>query len=209
MSRISVYDEAPRVPANQVPNATERVVMIRRIAKVTAGGKNMRFNALAALGDGDGHVGLGLGKADAVPEAIRKAVTIAKANIIKIPREGTTIPHEIRMKYGASEVLMRPAGQGTGVKAGATVRAIVELAGLRDVVTKSMGNPNPINLAKATMAALASLRYVERKSSAAVVTEQSNDLPKAGAGQAKPIGDPSEGSETAVDNSTETEAGEA
>ena len=209
MSRISVYDEAPRVPADQVPNATERVVMIRRIAKVTAGGKNMRFNALAALGDGDGHVGLGLGKADAVPDAIRKAVTIAKANIIRIAREGTTIPHEIRMKYGASEVLMRPAGQGTGVKAGATVRAIVELAGLRDVVTKSMGNPNPINLAKATMAALASLRYIERKSSTAVATEHSNDSPAASESEAGAIVAASERSEAAADNSTETEAGES
>ena len=176
MSRISVYDEAPRVPADQVPNATERVVMIRRITKVTAGGKNMRFNALAVLGDGDGHVGLGLGKADAVPDAIRKAVTIAKANIIRIAREGTTIPHEIRMKYGASDVLMRPAGLGTGIKAGATVRAIVELAGLRDVVTKSMGNSNPINLAKATMAALASLRQTDPKIPVVPKEKRSNDL---------------------------------
>lgn len=209
MSRISVYDEAPRVPAGQVPNATERVVMIRRIAKVTAGGKNMRFNALAALGDGDGHIGLGLGKADAVPDAIKKAVTIAKANIIKIAREGTTIPHEIRMKYGASEVLMRPAGQGTGVKAGATVRAIVELAGLRDVVTKSMGNPNPINLAKATMAALAALRQVDRHIPVAPKEERSNDLSASHESKAGVIIQGTEHSDSSVDDSTENEASES
>jgi small subunit ribosomal protein S5 len=145
-----------------VPNATERVILIRRISKVTAGGKHLRFNALAALGDGQGHVGIGLGKADAVPDAVRKAVTIARANMIRITRRGSTIPHAIQSKYGASEVMLRPAVQGTGVKAGATVRAIMELAGLRDILTKSMGNPNPINLAKATMTALASLQDTGR-----------------------------------------------
>ena len=158
MPKASVYDVTPRVPPEQVPNATERVILIRRISKVTAGGKHLRFNALAALGDGAGHVGIGLGKADAVPDAVRKAVTIARANMIRITRRGSTIPHAIQSKYGASEVMLRPAVQGTGVKAGATVRAIMELAGLRDVLTKSMGNPNPINLAKATMTALASLQ---------------------------------------------------
>ena len=162
MPKASVYDVTPRVPPEQVPNATERVILIRRISKVTAGGKHLRFNALAALGDGQGHVGIGLGKADAVPDAVRKAVTIARANMIRITRRGSTIPHAIQSKYGASEVMLRPAVQGTGVKAGATVRAIMELAGLRDILTKSMGNPNPINLAKATMTALASLQDTGR-----------------------------------------------
>ena len=132
--------------------------MIRRIAKVTAGGKNMRFNAMVAVGDGRNIVGIGLGKAAAVPDAVRKGVAIARRNLIEVPLRGTTIPHDIVTKYRASQVMLKPAVDGTGVVAGATVRAVVDLAGIKDILTKAIGNTNPINLSKATMDALASLR---------------------------------------------------
>jgi small subunit ribosomal protein S5 len=152
------YDKAPRVSPEQVPHAAEKVILIRRVTKVTAGGKNMRFNALVALGDSQGHVGLGLGKAEAVPDAVRKGVAIARRNMIRVPLDGTTIPHEIESKYRASKILLKPAVPGTGVLAGATVRAVVELAGVKDILTKSLGNHNPINLARSTMDALAALQ---------------------------------------------------
>lgn len=159
----SLYDAAPRVKADEVVQPTERVVMIRRISKVTAGGKHLRFNALAALGDGRGNIGLGLGKADAVPDAVRKAVAAARKNMIRIPLRDSTIPHEAHGKFSASEVMLKPAVAGTGVVAGATVRAVVELAGVKDILTKSLGSPNRINLAKATLEALASLRLPEEE----------------------------------------------
>jgi small subunit ribosomal protein S5 len=152
------YDKAPRVSPEEVPHATEKVILIRRVTKVTAGGKNLRYNALVVLGDSQGHVGLGMGKAGAVPDAVRKGVAIARRNMIRVPLDGTTIPHEIQTKYRASKVLLRPAVPGTGVLAGATVRAVVELAGVKDILTKSLGNHNPINLARSTMDALASLQ---------------------------------------------------
>ena len=154
----TAYDKAPRVSPEEVPHAEEKVILIRRVTKVTAGGKNLRFNALVALGDSRGHVGLGLGKAGAVPDAVRKGVSIARRNMIRVPIDGTTIPHAIQSKYRASKVLLRPAVPGTGVLAGATVRAVVELAGVKDILTKSLGNPNPINLARSTMDALAALQ---------------------------------------------------
>lgn len=157
------YEKAPKVGPEQVQNTSERVVMIRRISKVTAGGKHLRFNALVVLGDGQGHVGLGLGKANAVPEAVRKGVAVARKNMIRVPMKRATIPHQVLGKYGASAVILRPAVPGTGVVAGATVRAVVELTGLRDILTKSMGNSNPVNLAKATMEALAALRIPEEE----------------------------------------------
>jgi len=161
MAKLSLYDLAPRVSVDSLSGTKDRVIQIRRVAKVTAGGKNLRFNALVALGDGNGHIGIGLAKANAVPDAVRKAVSVARRNVIKIPMNGTTIPHLTQSKYRSSVVLLRPAVLGTGVVAGATVRAVVELAGVRDILTKSLGNTNPINLAKATIAALASLRPLE------------------------------------------------
>ncbi|MSP78339.1 MAG: 30S ribosomal protein S5 [Dehalococcoidia bacterium] len=145
----------------RVIGASERVVMIRRITKVTAGGKHLRFNALAALGDQQGHIGLGLGKADAVPDAVKKAVASARKSMIHVPLKGTTIPHETTGRYDSSYVILRPAVPGTGVVAGATVRALVELAGIKDILTKSIGSTNRVNLAKATLEALASLRMPE------------------------------------------------
>lgn len=159
----SLYESAPKVKPDEVVQPTERVVMIRRISKVTAGGKHLRFNALAALGDSRGHIGLGLGKADAVPDAVRKAVATARKNMIRIPLRDTTIPHEAMGRFSASRVMLKPAVPGTGVVAGATVRAVVELAGIKDVLTKSLGSSNRVNLAKATLEALASLRMPEEE----------------------------------------------
>jgi small subunit ribosomal protein S5 len=163
MPAKTAYDKAPRVPESQV-HTNEKVILIRRISKVTAGGKHLRFNALVAVGDGMGHVGLGMGKADAVPDAVRKGTAIARRNIIRIPLKGTTVPHAVQYKYRASVALLRPAVRGTGVLAGATMRALVELAGVKDILGKSLGNPNPINLARATIDALATLRDPEAPS---------------------------------------------
>ena len=158
MPKLTPYDLAPRVAPENTQNLTERVLLIRRIAKVTAGGKNMRFNAMVAVGDGKNVVGIGLGKAAAVPDAVRKGVAIARRNLIEVPLIGNTIPHDIVTKYHASKVMLKPAVDGTGVVAGATIRAVIDLAGIKDVLTKAIGNTNPINLSKATMDALASLR---------------------------------------------------
>ena len=163
MGKGTAYSEAPRVAPEDLQHLTERVILIRRIAKVTAGGKNLRFNALVAVGDSEGAVGLGLGKATAVPDAVRKGEATARRNLIRVPIKGTTVPHDIRTRYRASSVIIKPAVNGTGVKAGATVRAVLELAGVKDVMTKAMGNRNPINLALATMEALALMRNPEEE----------------------------------------------
>ncbi|MCX7796071.1 MAG: 30S ribosomal protein S5 [bacterium] len=137
---------------------TERVISVRRVAKVVAGGKRFSFSALVAVGDMQGHVGIAIGKAPEAPDAIRKAITKAKKNIITVPMRGTTIPHEVVADFGASKLILRPASEGTGVIAGGTVRAILELAGIKNILTKALGSTNPINLAKATMKALSMLR---------------------------------------------------
>jgi len=137
---------------------TERVISVRRVAKVVAGGKRFSFSALVAVGDMQGHVGIAIGKAPEAPDAIRKAITKAKKNIITVPMRGTTIPHEVVADFGASKLILRPASEGTGVIAGGTVRAILELAGIRNILTKALGSTNPINLARATIKALSMLR---------------------------------------------------
>jgi small subunit ribosomal protein S5 len=136
----------------------EHVVAIRRVAKVVKGGRHLTFNAMVVVGDGQGHVGAGLGKGTAVPDAVRKGTTIAKKNMITVPLVGSTIPHRVNAHFGASDVVIKPGQPGSGVKAGGAVRAVMEAAGVRDVVTKALGSRNPINVVKATLQGLGSMQ---------------------------------------------------
>jgi small subunit ribosomal protein S5 len=150
----------PRIDPSKL-NLDEKVVQINRVAKVVQGGRRFSFSAVVVVGDGNGTVGAGLGKANEVPEAIRKGVEDAKKRLIKVPLVGSTIPHAVTTSYGASTVMLKPASAGTGVIAGGSVRSVVEAAGIRDLLSKSMGSTNPVNVVRATLQALASMRSAD------------------------------------------------
>jgi small subunit ribosomal protein S5 len=157
---------------------TERVIHINRVAKVVKGGKRFSFAALVVVGDGDGHVGVGLGKANEVPEAIRKGADQAKKHLFKVSLKGTTIPHEVKGHFGSGLVVLRPASDGTGVIAGGTVRAVLEAAGVHNILSKSLGTKNPHNVVHATVDALRQL-----KSAAEHARRRGMELPTAEATQ--------------------------
>ncbi|MDP9352630.1 MAG: 30S ribosomal protein S5 [Chloroflexota bacterium] len=147
-----------RINANELENLTERVVQINRVAKVVKGGRRFSFSSVVVIGDGQGNVGAGIGRAGEVPESIRKGVEDAKKNMVRVPLHNGTLPHEVLVNFGASRVLMKPASPGTGVIAGGGVRAVLEAAGVRDVLTKSLGSNNPVNVVRAALKGLEQMR---------------------------------------------------
>lgn len=151
----------PKINADTL-DLEEQVIRTNKVQKTHKGGRTLSWSVLVAVGDRNGHVGIGLGKAAGIPDAIRKGIEEAKKNVIEVTMVGTTIPHDIEMDYGAAKVRMKPASPGTGVVAGGAVRPILELAGVRDVLAKSLGSPNAVNTARATMRCLENMRVAEQ-----------------------------------------------
>ena len=169
---------------------SDKLININRVAKVMKGGKRLSFSALVVTGDGNGHVGIGLGKANEVPVAITKANAIARRNLIKVHMAGTSIPYEIRTKYGAADVFLKPAAPGTGIIAGGSVRAVLESVGIKDILTKSMGSENRINVAKATILALSRLKDPKETIARRRATIKPEALAPATAAASAPVASP-------------------
>ena len=173
----------PRFDLNRM-DLKERLVMLNRCAKVVKGGRRFSYAAVMVVGDGQGHVGIGMGKARETPEAIRKGIEQAKKNLFEVPLTGASIPHAVRERFGAADVLLKPASPGTGVIAGGAVRAVVEAAGIRDILSKSLGSANKVNVVKATEMALRSLQTKEavaRKRGFAKPEAESSETAEGGA----------------------------